>query len=65
MKIFSSHIFGNIQIGNNITIGANATVNKTCLEEYSVIAGTPAVVVKKNMPNWLSFNKIENPIEQL
>ena len=56
-------IFGNIQIGNNVTIGANATVNKTCLEEYSVIAGTPAVVVKKNMPNWLSFNKIENPIE--
>lgn len=51
-------LFGNIKIANNVTVGANATVNKDCLEENVVIAGSPAHVVKREMPNWTEFNKI-------
>ena len=35
-------IIGNIKIADNITIGANATVTKSFLEEGITIAGTPA-----------------------
>lgn len=49
-------LFGNIHIGNNNTIGANATVNKSFTEENVVIAGTPAKIVKENAPNWIEFN---------
>ena len=51
-------LFGNINITNNVTIGANATVNKDCSEEYCVLAGSPAKIVKTGMPNWLEFNKV-------
>lgn len=51
-------LFGDIEIVNNVTIGANATVNKSFNEEYCVLAGTPAKIVKRNMPNWLDFNKV-------
>lgn len=50
-------LFGNIQIPSNVTIGANATVNKSFAEENVVIAGTPAKIVKHNYPNWIEFNK--------
>lgn len=46
-------IFGDINIANNITIGANATVNKSCNEQNVVLAGTPAKIVKTNYPVWL------------
>lgn len=49
-------LFGDIRIANNVTIGANATVNKSIEEENVVIAGTPAKIVKTNYPNWLEFN---------
>lgn len=52
-------LFGNIQIADNVTIGANATVNKDCLTQNSVIAGTPAKIVKENAESWVSFNKIK------
>jgi len=39
-------IFGEITIGNNNAISANATVNKTIEEENKMIAGTPAKVIK-------------------
>lgn len=52
-------LFGEIRIANNITIGANATVNRSCMEEHVVLAGTPAKVVKKNYPNWIEFNGIQ------
>ena len=52
-------LFGDIKIGDNITIGANATVNHSFDEEYTAIAGTPAKIVKREMPNWIQFNKIE------
>ena len=51
-------LYGDIVIGNNNTIGANATVNKSYTEEHVVIAGSPAIVVKRDYPNWLEFNKI-------
>lgn len=50
-------LFGDIHIPNNVTIGANDTVNKSFVEENVVIAGTPAVIVKRNCPNWVEFNK--------
>ena len=53
-------IFGDIKIADNVTIGANATVNKSCLKKNVVIAGTPAKIVKENMENWMQFNKISN-----
>lgn len=51
-------LFGNINIASNVTIGANSTVNKDCSEEYCVLAGSPAKIVKTGMPNWLEFNKV-------
>lgn len=52
-------IFGDIHITNNITIGANATVNKSFESPNIVIAGTPAKVVKEGYDNWLIFNHVE------
>lgn len=51
-------IFGDIHIASNVTIGANATVNKDCLNEHIVLAGTPARIVKENVENWVVFNRI-------
>ena len=51
-------LFGSIHIADNITIGANATVNKSCEEQYVVLAGSPASIVKRNMDNWLVFNHV-------
>lgn len=45
-------LFGDIEIANNTTIGANATVNKSCLENYVILAGTPARIVKTNYQAW-------------
>lgn len=53
-------LFGNIRIASNVTIGANATVNRSFDEENVVLAGTPAEVVKTNMPNWMQFNKVSS-----
>ena len=50
-------LFGDIHIANNITIGANATVNKSFEQENVVIAGTPARIVKTDYPSWIEFNK--------
>lgn len=49
-------LFGDIKIGSNNTIGANATVNKSFEQEHVIIAGTPAQIMKTNYPNWLEFN---------
>lgn len=37
---------GNIEIADNIIIGANATVTKSFLEEGIIIAGTPAKKIR-------------------
>ncbi len=49
-------LFGDIKIGSNNTIGANATVNKSFEQEHVIIAGTPAQILKTDYPNWLEFN---------
>ena len=53
-------LFGDITIANNITIGANATVNKSFEDEHVVLAGTPAEIVKKHYPNWIEFNRVKD-----
>lgn len=50
-------LFGDIKISDNVTIGANATVNRNCDRENVVLAGSPAMIVKENYPSWLEFNK--------
>lgn len=40
-------IFGSVKIGNNVKIGANAVVNKSFDEDNIVLAGVPAVIVKR------------------
>lgn len=45
-------IFGDITIADNVSIGANATVNKSFYESNVVVAGTPAKVVKTDAPSW-------------
>ena len=45
-------IFGDIEIADNVSIGANATVNKSVFEPNSVVAGTPAKVVKTDVESW-------------
>lgn len=52
-------LFGDIKIGSNNTVGANATVNKSFEQEHIIIAGTPAQILKTNYPNWLEFNKVK------
>jgi len=52
-------LFGDISLANNVTIGANATVNRSCEKERVVLAGTPAVIVKENAKNWIEFNQVE------
>ncbi len=51
-------LFGDIKIGNNVTIGANSTVNKSHEKEFVVLAGSPATIVKENFKSWIEFNKI-------
>jgi serine O-acetyltransferase len=41
-----SIIFGDISIPNNTLISANSTVNKTFTEENTMLAGSPAKVIK-------------------
>lgn len=45
-------LFGDITIADNVSIGANATVNRSFTEPNVVIAGTPAKIVKRNVPAW-------------
>lgn len=40
-------IYGNIKIGNNIAISANAVVNKSFEEDGILLAGNPATRIKK------------------
>lgn len=40
-------IYGNIKLGNNIAIGANAVVNKSFEEDNIMLAGNPAQKIKE------------------
>ncbi len=45
-------IFGDIKIADNVTIAANATVNRSIEEANVMVAGTPAVIKKRNVKSW-------------
>lgn len=51
-------MYGDITIVNNITIGANSTVNKSFTEEGVVIAGSPAKIVNTQFPVWWKNNRL-------
>ena len=55
----SAVIFGDIALADNITVGANATVNKSCVERNVVLAGTPARIVKRDCPVWWETNRVD------
>ena len=43
----NSVVFGNIKIGNNVTIGAGSVVTKD-IPDNCVVAGNPARIIKRN-----------------
>ena len=45
-------LYGDIVIASNISIGANATVNKSFVKNNVVIAGTPATIVREGANAW-------------
>ena len=50
-------IFGDIYIADNVTIAANATVNKSVNVPNVIIGGTPAEILKENsLPWWIKNN---------
>lgn len=51
-------IFGDIDIADNCFIGANATVNKSVIEQNCIVAGTPAIVKKRNATSWNGIKPI-------
>jgi len=51
-------IFGNIQIDDNVTIAANATVNKSVSVKNVTIGGTPAIIIKENTATWWENNRL-------
>lgn len=52
-------IFGGISLADNITIGANSTVNKSHNTKNCIIAGTPAKIIKTETDCWVKFNQIK------
>lgn len=54
-------LFGNINIADNISIGANAVVTKSFTTSGITIAGVPAKIIKDNNPNGkLMMQRINN-----
>jgi len=53
-----SILFGDIFIADNVTIAANATVNKSFDTKNITIGGTPAIIIKKNTNVWWEKNRL-------
>jgi len=51
-------IFGDIQINDNVTIAANATVNKSVAVKNVTVGGTPAEIIKENTSVWWENNRL-------
>ena len=49
-------IFGDIEIADNVSIGANATVNKSVLVTNVVVGCTPAKILKTGTVSWNGIN---------
>ena len=43
-----ARLIGDIKIGNNVAIGANAVVTKSCEENHVTLAGIPAKIISKH-----------------
>ena len=52
---YGAVVLGDVHIANHVAIGANAVVNKDCLEENVAIAGVPAKIISRN--GSLEWNK--------
>lgn len=52
---YGACVLGSVKIANYVAIGANAVVNKDCLEENVAIAGVPAKIISRN--GSLEWNK--------
>lgn len=51
-------LFGDITIADNISIAANATVNKSIEIKNVTVGGTPAKILKENSRVWWVMNKL-------
>lgn len=45
-------IFGDITIAENVSVGANSTVNRNIQERNVMVAGSPASIKKTNVKSW-------------
>lgn len=55
-------LFGNIVIGDNTVIGANAVVNRSCPEGNCTLAGIPArIVSRKNSADYITPGWADEP----
>lgn len=52
-------LFGDILIADNITIAANATVNKSIETPNVTVGGTPAKILKENTVVWWIRNRLD------
>ncbi len=52
-------LFGDIVIADNITVGANATVNKSIERPNVTVGGTPARILKENTTVWWIKNHLD------
>ena len=52
-------IFGDISIADNVTIAANATVNRSIELNNCTVAGTPAKIVKEMTTVWWEKNEMD------
>jgi serine O-acetyltransferase len=52
-------IYGEITIADNVSIGANAVVNKSILEKNAVVAGVPAKIIKYDEKLWWEKNRLK------
>lgn len=50
-------VFKNVNIANNVSIGANSMLNKSILESNSLYAGVPAAFIKKSEPWYVRDGK--------
>ena len=51
-------LFGEITIADNVTIAANATVNKSVFLTNVTIGGTPSKIIKENTTVWWIKNRL-------
>lgn len=59
-------ILPGVHIGNHVTVGANAVVNKN-IPDYTVVVGSPAIIIKRynfETQQWEKTDKLGNFLEK-